>query len=421
MVSAPQPTPPRPSLWRNRDYLLWFVGDFVADAGSAIRAFAMPLIALAVTGSLSQTGVVGFVTSAVSVGLMIPGGLIADRIDRKKLLLWGHVFGATTWSAGVGLYLAGALNFVTLVILAVLTGARSGLFAGASNAAIKQLVRDDQLTSAVAANQGREAVISLSSGPIGGLLLAISTIAPFVAQTIGHAIAWITTRLIRTDLRPRSEEDESTNWRAQLREGSAWLKDHPTAMWLIAIAAVLNLGLNGVLSGLILSLRHQGFTPATIGLVSSAIGIGMLLGSFAAPSIVKRVGLGMLFIGGIAWTVAFSALMGLSSWFPLILASAGLSALMLAPVNSGLSGYFMAMIPNSKMGAITSVMGIVNMGLAPFAPLLAGLGLEYFGHRPTMIGFISLFAVGWAISLLVPSIRSVGRPDEWETGAQNAS
>lgn len=414
-MTATQPPPQRTeSLWKNRDYLLWFTGDFVADAGSSIRAFAMPLIALAVTGSLSQAGVVGFVTSAVSMVLMVPGGLLADRADRKKLLLAGHVFGAATWGGGVALYFAGGLNFITLIILAALTGARSGLFAGASNVAIKQLVRDDQLATAVAANQGREAVISLGAGPVGGILLAISTVFPFVVQTVGHIVAWCTTRFIRTSLDPRSENDAETTWRAQLRDGYDWMKKRPTAIWLVVIAAILNIGLNGILAALVLSLRHQGFSAPQIGLVSSAMGAGLLLGSLAAPSIVKRLGVGLIFIGGIAWTLTFTVIAGLASTLSIIGAAVGLASFMLGPVNAALGGYFMSMIPNNKMGAITSTMGFVNMGLTPFAPLFAGIGLDVFGHTPTILTFSALFVIGWAISLFVPSIRSIGRPDQWE-------
>ncbi|SEA67696.1 MFS-type transporter involved in bile tolerance, Atg22 family [Bowdeniella nasicola] len=419
MTNHDMPPKGGPSLWRNRDYLLWFIGDFIADAGSAIRAFAMPLITLAVTGSLTQAGVIGFVSSAASVGLMVPGGLLADRMDRKNLLLLGHVVGLVTWGTGAILYLTDLLTFASLLVLALVAGARSGIFGAVSNTVIKQLVRKEQLPSALAANQGREAVLSLASGPLGGFLLALSTVAPFIAETIGHAMAWGTTRLIRTDLTPRSPDAEPTTWRAQVREGVAWLKAHSTVQRFIAIAALLNIGINGVFSTLVLSLRNRGVGPETIGFVSAALGVGMLLGSFAAPSITARMRVGTIFVVGIGWTVAFNALLAITSSIPVIIAAACLGAIALGPVNSALGGYFMAMIPNSKMGAITSVMGMVTMGLMPFAPLLAGLGLDHWGHVPTMIVMISLFVTGWLMSVFTPSIRSIGRPDEWETGAQN--
>jgi len=62
-------------LWRSRDYLLWFTGDTLADFGSSLRAFAMPLIAYAATGSLTTAGLVGTVGAVASTVMTVPGGV----------------------------------------------------------------------------------------------------------------------------------------------------------------------------------------------------------------------------------------------------------------------------------------------------------------------------------------------------------
>lgn len=170
-----------------------------------------------------MAGVVGASSQLAAVLTLVPGGLLADRADRKKLLRFGHLVGVVSWSVAIALWWLGWLNGPTMIALGIVTGARSGLFRSASDAAIKQVVREDQLAAATAANQGRDATIMLASGPAGGLLMGISTIAPFIAQVIGHAVAWLTTRGIRVSLDPRTEGEDPTPWRMQIREGWAWL------------------------------------------------------------------------------------------------------------------------------------------------------------------------------------------------------
>ena len=85
-------------LWRSRDYLLWFSSDVVGDLGSSLRAFAMPLIAYAVTGSATQAGLVGTLTSVAFLAATVPGGVLVDRVDRKLLILVGQLLRATVYA-----------------------------------------------------------------------------------------------------------------------------------------------------------------------------------------------------------------------------------------------------------------------------------------------------------------------------------
>ena len=95
------PTGPRPSplpsqpLWRSRDYLLWFTGDTLADFGSSLRAFAMPLIAYAATGSLTTAGLIGTAGSVASTVMTVLSGVVIDRVDRKRLIVLGDLARAT--------------------------------------------------------------------------------------------------------------------------------------------------------------------------------------------------------------------------------------------------------------------------------------------------------------------------------------
>ena len=102
MVTTPPGSPrpsPSPPLWRDRDYLLWFAGDTLADFGSSLRVFAMPLIAYAATGSLTTAGLVGTAGSIMSAVMTVPGGVVVDRVDRKRLIILGDLARAAIYGA----------------------------------------------------------------------------------------------------------------------------------------------------------------------------------------------------------------------------------------------------------------------------------------------------------------------------------
>lgn len=414
-------------LHRNADYLKWFVSDVAADAGNAIRAFAMPLIGLAITGSLSLAGAIGGVSMISSLLMYLPGGVVADRVDRKKLLVVGHGLGVFIWASAIVAYLTGNLNTATLFALAALSGLRSGFFGGVSIPALRQLVPGEQLPRALAANQARDGAIQMASGPVGGFLVALSVWAPFAAQTIGHAIAWFFSRTIKADLRPGraqasnatslSEEADATTEALRVRDqiagGFRWLKHHPTITTLTVLVAITAAALNGTIQTLILSLAASGANEARIGLVSTAIAVGMIIGSLIAGRITSRIPTGKLAIASLIFEgVALTPLLVIDNFY-VVLIFVVIAALSVPLFNSAASGWSIAQIPEDQIGSIGAAAGLINAGLLPLAPIMAGVGLDAFGYTATLAMFIALNLLAGCATALLPEFRRVGIPSEW--------
>ena len=414
-------------LHRNADYLKWFVSDVAADAGNAIRAFAMPLIGLAITGSLSLAGAIGGVSMISSLLMYLPGGVVADRVDRKKLLVVGHGLGVFIWASAIVAYLTGNLNTATLFALAALSGLRSGFFGGVSIPALRQLVPGEQLPRALAANQARDGAIQMASGPVGGFLVALPVWAPFAAQTIGHAIAWFFSRTIKADLRPGraqasnatslSEEADATTEALRVRDqiagGFRWLKHHPTITTLTVLVAITAATLNGTIQTLILSLAASGANEARIGLVSTAIAVGMIIGSLIAGRITSRIPTGKLAIASLIFEgVALTPLLVIDNFY-VVLIFVAIAALSVPLFNSAASGWSIAQIPEDQIGSIGAAAGLINAGLLPLAPIMAGVGLDAFGYTATLAMFIALNLLAGCATALLPEFRRVGIPSEW--------
>ncbi|MDO5048591.1 MAG: MFS transporter [Actinomycetaceae bacterium] len=403
-------------LLRNSDYLRWFASDVAADTGDAIRAFAMPLIALAVTGSLSLAGVVGAVSMASSLLATLPGGVVADRVDRKRLMALGHGLGALIWISAVIIYFTGYLSTSVLFILAAVAGFRGGFFAGVSIPVLRMLVQPEQLPRALAANQARDGTIRVVSGPLGGLLVAFSVWFPFAVQAVGHVAAWFFSVSIKADLRPQSglgEGESLPRVTEQLRAGIAWLREHLALTLLLVIAAVVSLASNGVLQTIILALGALGEHGARIGIVSTALAVGMIAGSLIAGPLASRAPTGKLAIGSIMASALTLMPLLVVRDFWVILTCVGLFGLTVPLFNAAASGWAIAQIPRTQIGSITSAAALINGGLLPLGPLLAGIGLEMVGFGGTLAVFIALEAIGAVCMLFIPQFRRLGKPSEW--------
>ncbi len=407
------------ALRKNPEYLKWFVSDVAADAGAAINSFAAPLIALAVTGSLSISGGIAAATALAATVCMLPGGVLADRYDRKQLLLIGHGYGTVLWLTGIVLFFSNLLSTAVLAALGVLAGVRAGIFGSVSTPALRRLVQSSQLPQALAANEARDGALRLISGPIGGSLVALTLWAPYAVQAIGHALAWGCVRAIKTDLKPTLDGKPDGSPLGQLGQGYDWLMERRTITVVLVIAAVLSLAAAGSLQTVVLHLVVSSENQARIGLVSTALAIGMILGSVLAGTIVKRFPTGVLCTIAIGCACSVLALLvAVRSFAGILIVVAG-AAIALPVFNSAASGWAISQIPDDQVGAISSAAGLLNSMFIPFTPLIAGVGLDTMGYGFTITVFVAAMLCGALTLALTSDFRSLPRPDQWQHHANS--
>lgn len=144
-------------------------------------------------------------------------------------------------------------------------------------------------------------------------------------------------------------------------------------------AALVNLGINGIILTVTLWLAQDGVSPALIGMLSTIMAASMLLGSVAAPTIVAVVPTGLLTVIELAMVAAAAACIPFLPnmwWIAAVFAAVAFG---IAPLNAGLMGYFTLITPNELMGHVGAFMGMLTMGLTPLAPFVAGWGLNALG------------------------------------------
>ena len=128
-------------LRRNRDFVLYQSGQFFSIFGSQLSRIAYPLLALALTNSAAAAGYVGAAELAPLVLLNAPAGVLADRFDRRKLMIASDVVGAGALGVLAAILLAHHGTFWLVMVVAFVDMAASVLFANAASGANTRCLR----------------------------------------------------------------------------------------------------------------------------------------------------------------------------------------------------------------------------------------------------------------------------------------
>lgn len=453
-------------LWRNARYLTWLVSDTSRGLAATLFAFAIPLLALVVTDDPAQAGIIGGAGMVARLILTLAGGILADRHRRIVLMLIGSLIGILLAGAFTLLALADALTFGTLLAANVLLAARSGLFDVAGESAIKEIVPDDAMGRAQAANQGRDAALQLAGGPLGGLLLGVGGWLVGAVMTLCHAVAAVTAWMLRraarragiTDTgaeadaaaeRPSGEHPNSdgriaaglavdpadglglppdtasdagargkTSAWAELREGFAWLFSRPDLGGVLLIITIINLGFNAAITTVMYALQQAGYSELLIGSLGAGVGAVMLVGAIVAPMLVPRIRTGVLAIAGLSGGAIGSILLSMVTEPWAIVVVLGASVLLLPALNAGMMGYFMVATPTQLLGRANSAAGVLGMGALPLAPLIAGFGLTWIGREWTILVCAALCIVAVALALGNRALRALPVEARWAEHAK---
>lgn len=404
----------RPRLW-TPDYVRWLISDTSGQLAAGLHTVATPLLAYLVTGSAAMAGVIGALTATAVVLGTLPGGVVADRYSRRSLMLVGALGNLLVLGLGVVTYWAGLLSGPTLAVVATLVALIGAFSVSATNAALRQLVHRERFAQAMSVNQARDSAISLGSGPAAGLMFAAIPVLPWLVAIFCQAGKAIASQRISDPLRPGAAV-ERTGIVRDLATGGRIIARNTLLRSLVGIAALLNLAGSGIVLTLILGMQKDGVTPAVIGFTTTAMGAGSLIGAVITPFIIERVRTGSLLAAGfLIEAICLSAVAVMPSNPFWSLPCLTLAFIAVPMINAGCTGFIMAFVPSDLQGRVGSTVGMISLSATPLSSLIAGWGVEHLGASTTIILLAGVFVAALVLTLAARSIRSIPRPDNWES------
>jgi MFS family permease len=396
------------ALRRNRDFQLLWGGQAVSLLGSQTSKIAYPLLVLAMTGSAAKAGIAGFAAMLGYLLFPLPAGGLADRHDRKRIMICCDVIRLLAVGSIAVAGWAAHITYVQVLVAGFAEGTASVFFSVAQRAALPMLIHPSQRSLAVSQNEARQNAAQLAGPALGGALFGLSRAAPFAADALSYLASLVTLPLIKAPMQAGVPARPAL-LRTELRDGLAFTWRQPFLRYSAFFAASVNILLQVLTLGLIVLARHDGASAAQIGLIVGCMGAGGLAGAFAAPWVQRRIPAGIT-ITGCMWTWAvlltLIVLVRVPLWLCPIVAVLGF----VGPAwNVSVQTYRMQITPNELLGRTSSVALQVAWGVIPLGSLLAGFLLQALSPAAAMTVVAAGMAATALAATVVAPVRDAGR------------
>lgn len=363
----------------SRNFRLFFVGQAVSVTGTWMQQVATAWLVLRLTGSGVALGLQVALNFGPILLFGLWGGLLADRLDKRRLLVATQatqaLLAAALWAlVGLGvveLWMVYLLTLLQGLVLAVDQPTRHSFFA--------EMVREADLTNAVSLNSAVMTGTRVVGPALAGALISVVGLAPcFLANALSYlAVIGGLLAMRPAELRrPRGGLPVG----GRVREGLLYVWRTPELRLPLALlAGVSTLSFNFSVLFPLLAEGPLGGGATAFGLLLSAMGVGSLMGSLAMARL-ERPGLARL-----GWAaVAFGLLSALAAWAP------GLEEALLVMVPLGAASMVLTIATNSSLqlaarpemrGRVMALFGVVFLGSAPIGGPIAGWVAERLGPR----------------------------------------
>ncbi len=404
-TGAEAPRPPLPSAYR-----WWLASDSSAAAAVGLREFTLPLLALLVTGSAAQAGLVGTVQAVLTQVCLIPGGLLIDRFDRRRLIMLHGVVQAVTLLALAALAWSGQLTLGFLVVGAALVGMAGGCLGEASDALLRSIVPVERYPQAITLNEGRDAALRLASAPVGGLLMGIVSGASLALAGVLNALSVALIQPLRT--RRTAATDARGAW-SLFVEAARWLRPRRRAHLLAVLVGAVNFSVSGVMTTTQFTVFARTGQALDAGLITTAAGVSVVVGALVAGLVVSRVRTGVLIPATFAWLALGMTGVALFPSGPTLVVLLMLTFLGVPAVNAGLAGFFFGATPEAMQGRLQALVGTVTVGFGALAPVIVGVALQAFGTSVAYAIALGPVVVALIVSCIARPITEIPRPDRW--------
>ncbi|MFF0411131.1 MFS transporter [Kitasatospora sp. NPDC004745] len=279
--APPAPPPGRPPLW-DRRFTLYFTARAVSLLGDAM----MPVAAALAVGALYGVSGVGFVLgtwTATVVALVLFGGVLADRIGARRMMVGADLARVLTQGVLAAAFLAGPPPFWLLVTMAALAGAATAMFQPGVNGMVPLVAREPQRANATL--KVADALAQLLGPALAGLLITLAGAGTVYAIDAGtFLVSALCLALVRVDTRTGADSPGrgGGSFRSDLRQGWQEFRAR-TWMWAVILIWVgYGVLLFGPLVPLASALVGTRLGPDAYGLAVSFLGVGTVLGGLLA-------------------------------------------------------------------------------------------------------------------------------------------
>lgn len=418
--------PRRVGLLRERGFRLYWSAQSISLVGDEINILAIPLAAvLLLDAGAAEMGWLTAVALLPSLLLSIPGGAWADRQTNRRGAMIVADVGRFAAVASIPLaYACGALTLAHLFVTEFVVGALTVLFRVCNHHVYASVVAAERYVDGNALLSASRSAAAVAGPSTGGALVQMLS-APFALLV--DALTYLVSAVCLGGIRAR-EAPPAPREGGGLAGGLRWVTANRMPGLLLAGVSMLSLCHTFLMTLFVLyGTTELGLSAGALGAVVAALGLGGLAGAYAAPRVVRRIGIGPSVVTGFLWFSLPLLLVPLAEgqgpWVITALVASQLGAgCGVAVLDISTNSYLIAVIPPTLRSRVMGVVQTANFGVRPVGAVLAGTLGTALGLRPTLwIGTAgAVLSVLWVAASGLPRIRKLpenaaqcrGEPEE---------
>lgn len=396
------------SAFRHRNYTLFWIGNLISNSGDWLDQVALNWLVISTTNSAIYLGLVNMARGLPMVFFSLMGGVVADRMDRRKMLFITQSFAMLFAVALAVLVYMGDAPIWAILLLATGRGIVIAFNQPARHSLISELVPRHDLASGIALNS----VMFNSSKVIGPLLSALiisafGIAACFLANALSYTVVLLMLLMIQLPPKP-VREARRESFVQSMRQGLQYVHNDTILLLLLLVALVPTFFAQPYLQLLAL-FAHDVFHVGSggLGLMTAVAAAGSVCGGLFAAWVQRKERTGaamLLFMAGFGLSLMMFAL---TPYFALAVPLLFMTGAMHLACNSSNNTMLQLMSDPAYRGRVLSMLltarGLVSLGTAAIATLAAFAGTQL--AVASMAGVVVLFAA--ALWIWAPRLRNL--------------
>ncbi|MEU7382871.1 MFS transporter [Streptomyces sp. NPDC042207] len=405
----------------SRDFALFFVARAVARLGDTMLPVALAAGLLQHGYGAGAVGLAMASTAAAFAGLVVFGGVIADRFSTRKLMIGADLVRVGTQSLAAVLFYSGHVVLWEICAIGLVNGVAGAVFQPGVASTVPRLASDVQ--AANGAIRIAESAAQLAGPAAAGLLVGFASPGGvFAAHAATYGVSALCLLLLRLPALTRTSTPDATATGAFRADLIAGWREFRARSWLwgvIAVWCLYMIAVWGPTVPLVATEVVQQHGPRAYGLINSALGAGTVVGGFLAlrlrPRRMLRAGAFALFA-----FVGFPATVGAGFGVPAMAAGAAVAGAGMSFWGVMWATSVQTQVPSDVLNRIHAYDVAGSLAMMPVGQALAGPAATVLGADHVLLVSAGMSLVVPAILLAVPAIRGLIRADARGTHGPHA-
>lgn len=386
---------------RHRDYALLWSGAAIMSAGQWLQQITLSWLVYDMSGSAFQLGLINGLRTLPYLIIGLFSGTIADRMDRRLLMLLTQLYLVAITSVMAVLLVSGRSETWHLFVYSFASGAGWAFVWPVRQAVIPTLVPEKEMMSAMALMMSALNFTRLIGPAIGGILLAtLGGGGNFTVQAVLYAAVILMIVTMRIPPVPQAESNRDKSVLGSTIEGLRYVKRNDLVMGLLVLMLVpmtLAMPYMSLLAIFAKDVYHIGETG--LGILLSFGGLGSLVGTLALASAGNIKNKGLLMMLTLTGMGATLIMFSWAPWLPLAIVFLMLTSAFQVTFLTVNQAVLQASISDDMRGRIASLY-MLQYGFIPLGTLAAGAMADFIG---TPVAIAIMGATVTAIGLIALS------------------